>query len=336
MNQPSVCIIVPVYNVEPYVEDCIRSVMRQTYDGFMECIVVDDCGTDDSMAVVERLISEYNGPIAFKVLHHEHNRGLSAARNTGIDAATSDFLFFLDSDDEITNDCIKKLSNDIIKDSSIEIVQGNTKSIPESTPDGFLKKITISHVYTNDMVRTCYFKNHQLSHNAWNKLIKRSFVLNNVLYFKEGILYEDLLWTFNFLKYAINVCFVSDVTYYYRIRPNSIMTNTDEREITKNYKIVYSEIISNLTKSHEKEELVFYVNRCSDRYISENSPEFDVIFNLFWNNKKYYGFYSCYKIFAIAYLRKKSKVFGGLYVFFIRLKHLIQKIYAIISRNRSK
>jgi len=70
MSELSISIIIPIYNVEPYVEACVRSVMRQTYDGTMECIVVDDCGTDNSMAVVESLISEYNGPITFKVLNH--------------------------------------------------------------------------------------------------------------------------------------------------------------------------------------------------------------------------------------------------------------------------
>ena len=69
-----VSIIIPVYNVAPYIEDCLNSVMRQTYVGPMECILVDDCGTDDSMAVAERMITEYTGPIRFEILHHDHNR----------------------------------------------------------------------------------------------------------------------------------------------------------------------------------------------------------------------------------------------------------------------
>jgi glycosyltransferase involved in cell wall biosynthesis len=73
--------------------------MRQTYEGDIECIVVDDCGTDGSMGIVNKLILEYNGPIMFKILHHTHNRGLSAARNTGISNASGDYLLFLDSDD---------------------------------------------------------------------------------------------------------------------------------------------------------------------------------------------------------------------------------------------
>lgn len=82
-----VSIIIPVYNVAPYIEDCLRSVMRQTYAGPMECLIVDDCGTDESIHIAERLITEYNGPIHFDILHHNHNRGLSAARNTGIENA---------------------------------------------------------------------------------------------------------------------------------------------------------------------------------------------------------------------------------------------------------
>ena len=80
----TVSIIIPVYNVAPYIEACLKSVMGQTYTGLMECIVVDDCGTDNSMAIVERVIDEYDGAIHFHIEHHHSNRGLSAARNTGI------------------------------------------------------------------------------------------------------------------------------------------------------------------------------------------------------------------------------------------------------------
>ena len=62
-------IIIPVYQVAPYIEDCLRSVMRQTYQGAMECLIVDDCGTDDSIAIAERAIASYDGPIVFHILY---------------------------------------------------------------------------------------------------------------------------------------------------------------------------------------------------------------------------------------------------------------------------
>ena len=102
-----VSVIIPVYQVSDYVERCLLSVMNQTYQN-IECIIVDDCSTDDSVAKCDRLISTYKGPIKFQILHHERNRGLSAARNTGTDAATGEYIFYLDSDDEITDETFDK------------------------------------------------------------------------------------------------------------------------------------------------------------------------------------------------------------------------------------
>ena len=109
MQDIKISIVIPIYNVAPYVEECIQSVMNQTWKGKLECILVDDCGTDDSMKVATEKLKEYEGNIDFRVIRHERNRGLSAARNSGIDAVTGDYVYFLDSDDEITPDCIDLL-----------------------------------------------------------------------------------------------------------------------------------------------------------------------------------------------------------------------------------
>ena len=120
----SLSIIIPVYNVAPYIANCLRSVMEQSYDDSMECIVVDDCGKDDSIAIAERLINEYEGSIFFEIVHHDQNRGLSASRNTGLTHAKGEYIFFLDSDDEITEDCIEKMMAVVMKDPAVELVQG--------------------------------------------------------------------------------------------------------------------------------------------------------------------------------------------------------------------
>ena len=104
-----ISIIVPVYNVEQYVNECFDSIAAQTYKGEIECIFVDDCGQDDSVAILEKLITDYHGAIKFYIVHHEHNKGLSGARNTGIRHAQGDYLYFIDSDDSIKSDCIEKL-----------------------------------------------------------------------------------------------------------------------------------------------------------------------------------------------------------------------------------
>lgn len=69
-----ISIIVPVYNVEQYIKECFDSIAAQTYKGEIECIFVDDCGQDDSVAILEKLIAEYHGPMQFSIVHHEHNK----------------------------------------------------------------------------------------------------------------------------------------------------------------------------------------------------------------------------------------------------------------------
>ena len=117
-----VSIIIPIYNVASYVERCIRSVMNQTLTKEIECIILDDCGSDNSIDIAENLISEYVGCIDFRILHHDFNRGLSAARNTGIDSAKGEYIYYLDSDDKIVPDCIEKLVSSVKKHPDSQIV----------------------------------------------------------------------------------------------------------------------------------------------------------------------------------------------------------------------
>ena len=99
-----VSIVIPIYNVSAYIENCLESVRKQIYQD-LEVILVDDCGTDNSMEIVQEYL-EYHNFVEVKIIHHTHNRGLSAARNTGLEAATGDYVYFLDSDDALMEDCI--------------------------------------------------------------------------------------------------------------------------------------------------------------------------------------------------------------------------------------
>ena len=108
-----VSIIIPVYNVASFIIQCLDSVRSQSYTN-LEVILVDDCGTDNSMAVVQEYLKHHSFT-EVKILHHTHNRGLSAARNTGLEAATGEYVFFLDSDDELTDDCISVMAEPIEK-----------------------------------------------------------------------------------------------------------------------------------------------------------------------------------------------------------------------------
>jgi len=283
-------IIIPVYNVAPYIEDCLRSVMRQTYQGTMECLIVDDCGTDDSIAIAERTIASYEGPIVFQILHHERNRGLSAARNTGTLAAKGDYLYYLDSDDVITEDCMALLMGKAEEYPEAELVQGNhcchTLTGEMVVP---IKQYALAIASLNDEVRKCYYRHAIVT--VWNKLIRRDFLIDHHLFYKEGIIHEDLLWFFYLLKNLDKVCFVSAVTYHWRNRPHSITIGTDWATRALHYAIVYHDILSNLTPGHEQEEFGFYAKRFCSIY-----PKFfrydsgmEEVFLLCWDLSRQYG-----------------------------------------------
>ena len=171
-----VSIIIPVYNVSDYVEECLQSVAAQTYTD-IECIIVDDCGTDDSMQKVERFVADYKGPIAFKILHHEHNRGLSAARNSGMDAATGEYIYFIDSDDYIYPYSIDALVKAIEQQPDIDIAEAYYSS---TLPTQFALE---KGIYNNRLFLRSQWK---IQVAVWNQLYKRSFFKQSWFTFCRG------------------------------------------------------------------------------------------------------------------------------------------------------
>ena len=219
---PSISVIIPVYDVEAYIGDCLDSVVRQTFKGRLECIIVDDRGNDRSMSIVEDYLSSYSGQIDFRIITHESNKGLSAARNSGIDAASGDYLFFLDSDDEITPDCLVALSNPL-SGMSYDMVVG------DFVTTGSEAKIPGLHhangpILNNKEVCMSKFRREWYP-MAVNKLYRRSFLIDNNLRFKEGIIHEDELWSAEIACLAGNMFVVRETTYVYKVREGSITTN---------------------------------------------------------------------------------------------------------------
>lgn len=227
-----VSIIIPVYNVATYIKRCLQSVVDQTYID-MECILVDDCGSDNSIDLALDFINNYKGHIAFTILHHENNKGLAAARNTGLKYAKGEYIYFLDSDDAITTDCIEELTSLVMKYPDAAFAQGNyldreghickygwNVHLPEYCDEhDKLENIILSIVVTS----------------ACNKVIKKSFLTEHGLCFPEGIIHEDMYWSFFLAKNTRCACFLNKGTYIYYINDNSIMTSISHLSRIKRY-----------------------------------------------------------------------------------------------------
>ena len=221
---PKISIIIPLYNVEEYIVECLESVARQTYQGKIECIIVDDCGTDKSLSITEQFISDYEGKIDFKLVHHAKNRGLSAARNTGVEHASGDYIYFLDSDDYISDDCIEVLAEPL-KNKEYDMVIGDYRVIGNDwgVPKLFL---TDGEYLVKEDILT-YYTTGKIYMMAWNKLCSKSFILQSYLLFPEGILHEDDYWSFTIFSKLQKLYIVSSETYNYRIRNNGIMNGVN-------------------------------------------------------------------------------------------------------------
>lgn len=273
MDTTSISIVMPVYGVSAYVERCVRSVMNQTYPN-IECIIIDDATPDDSIEKCEHLLADYQGPIRFSILHHEKNRGLSAARNTGTKAATGDYVYYLDSDDELTTDCIEKLARPVLKDASIEMVMGSFVRRTEGTTAPLNlesgKKGKETELSSVEAVRDYWFSRKGINVYTWNKLIKRDFLNQHQLYFKEGILYEDILWFFYAVKYLRHFYSIPDVTYIYYRRPHSITTSMDKAKRARHFSVIYEEMVDHFTEGDSRREAKYYLRGFCFHYI--NNP----------------------------------------------------------------
>ena len=229
-----VSIIIPIYNVAPYVEACLQSVFNQTYQN-IEVLLVDDCGTDNSMDIVTNLIKGYDGNFEIKILHHPQNKGLSAARNTGIKAASGEYIYFLDSDDTIPHDAINNLAKKVSEHPNVSFVIGNIQTIGYKTYHYPL--LSKEYINNNNDIMADYL---QFKWNvmACNKLINKKFFILHNLYFTEGIYHEDLDFSFKLAYYAKDMACCYDITYYYLIRQNSITTQKKLKNFIDNLHII--------------------------------------------------------------------------------------------------
>ena len=246
-----ISIIIPLYNVELYVEECLRSVMSQTYSNF-ECILVDDGSKDGTLEVVKRTIRDDE---RFRLIVLEKNGGQSAARNVGLKASSGDFVFFLDSDDRIFPHTLALLIKEVEKHPDVDLVQGNME-----TQDGSFECWRLNgDVMPNYSSDANWLKAQILSWRFGmcpvNKLIKRDFLDKNNITFYEGIIHEDVLFNWDIQKNIHSMAFVFENTYWYRtLNDNSTMHLPDKTRTFIGYLTVADKIASDV---NSRDELMF-------------------------------------------------------------------------------
>lgn len=180
-HRPKVSVIVPVYNVEKYIERCARSLFEQTLDD-IEYIFVDDCSPDNSIGVLENTLKKYpHRANQVKIVHHSQNKGLAAARNSGLDASSGQYILNVDSDDWLEQNALEILYHTAVKDTAdmvvfdFKVIYSKRKiaykqDIPDNGKD-YLKKMLLG----------------KAKYSACNKLIRKSIFDNLSQKWIEGI-----------------------------------------------------------------------------------------------------------------------------------------------------
>lgn len=214
--RPLVSVIVPVYKVEKYLPRCLDSLCRQTLYN-IEILLIDDASPDQCGKICEQYATQ---DARFKVSHHTKNKGLSAARNTGIQLASADYLMFVDSDDWVHKDFCRTAYECAVNNQSDIVLFGYKHVVDKSIqPEQHDSIVTAAEGYRTfedaiDLTLT------EFGTVAWNKLYRRS-LFEDICY-PEGQLFEDTATSFKLFLKANHVYCLSKVLYYYFRRPESI------------------------------------------------------------------------------------------------------------------
>lgn len=243
---PKVSIIVPVYNVEKYIEKCLNSLVNQTLKD-IEIIIVNDGSTDNSKSIIDKYFSKYNNLI--KIVE-EKNQGLSGARNNGLKVATSNYVMFVDSDDYVESNMVAEMYNEILNQKAdvvicgINVVDQNEKLISQTFPNKYEKYDFITQMIFGNL-------------SACNKIIKRNILNDNSLLFRNNVWYEDIDFSFKLFLKAKKMCILPKNLYNYLYRQGSIMNS---KNVQKNLDLISA-----------FDEIIKYSKQCGyyDKYYKE-------------------------------------------------------------------
>lgn len=262
-NKGLVSVIIPVYNVEEYLSQCIDSVLAQTYPYF-EIILVDDGSTDKSGNICDEYVVKDN---RIAVIHQE-NKGLSEARNAGAEKSSGKYIYFLDSDDLILPETFEQLIEKM-DSSDADFIFFDAKSFEDGNPEKEIRQNYIRYKeYTTDSGYNLLkeLQENGEYHSAVPLLfIRKSFYDNLNLSFAKGILYEDMVFTYEIFCRGNKVSYVNKPFYQRRYRSGSIMTSKKTirnfRSAREVYKLVRK--ISKELKLIEDKTAAKYISRCA-------------------------------------------------------------------------
>jgi glycosyltransferase involved in cell wall biosynthesis len=270
-TKPKVSVIIPVYNVERYLMDCVNSVLGQDYEN-LEVILVDDGSTDKSGEICD----EYADLDSRVKVFHEKNNGAATARNIGLDNATGEYVMFLDSDDFWMDFCLERIIQRF-KEKNVEVMFLKCAKVKQ---DGSLAESKgYDFEYCNRKQLLEYISTQsKVAVSACLKVFKRDLFRDKELYFQASLLAEDIDWFFNLVNKANSYTTYDGDFYCYRVVQNSASRSTNEKRIADYLYILnkWSKYASNNVIDHHEKEYYYYMI----------GYEYEILLSTFYNYSK--------------------------------------------------
>lgn len=257
-NEPKISVIIPVYNVEKYLQKCLDSVINQTYKN-LEIICINDGSPDNS----GKILDEYAKKDSRIIVIHQENAGVSAARNRGLEIATGEYIAFVDSDDWLKPECYELALNVLENDKEVDLVGYNADIINSRNDTNqdlqrnknwftlpFVGKFELSQKIAIRMCGAC-----------WIYLFKASIIKNNKLKFSNYKFSEDFLFIFEYFAFVKNIYFLDKNLYNYNLAPYSAMTKYSSTQNPEYALDVYIEIFKEACKFYKKAEKIDFFRK---------------------------------------------------------------------------
>ncbi|SKB65924.1 Glycosyltransferase involved in cell wall bisynthesis [Lachnospiraceae bacterium] len=263
---PDISVIIPVYNVRTYLEECLDSVIGQSFENF-EIVCVNDGSTDGSDIILKKYASMDS---RIRVVDQK-NQGLSVARNTGIDNALGEYICFVDSDDMLEKDALERLWRYVRENKGIEIIGYETGDLVYESNDLDKKDSYYDVINSYPGIQrgrelfTELIENNEFVESAWLILANKAWLNKERIRFVEGALFEDSAFALECYFKSNKMMHVSEKIYRYRVRRNSIMTRTltfdHEKWRIWQFVVCLKYIFSKAENDREKAALVKYARQ---------------------------------------------------------------------------
>ena len=314
-----VSIIVPIYNSEKYLINCLDSLVNQTLDN-IEIILINDGSTDDSINIIKKYAKKYSNIVYFD----KKNEGIGVSRNFGIEKSKGKYIAFVDSDDYVSINFAKNMY-DFCENNNLDMAVCDYYRINEITHEKDIFEIEDFEITDLESNKALIYK---LNHSPWNKLYKRELFLKNNIYFPTDLKYEDAAVVIPLLKYASKIGKFNEPLNYYIIHNNSETTVMDKR-VFDIFKIL--DIVNNYYKDSKYKKYLEYLTvqkittytiqqryqkngKLRNKFINEAFKYLNIKYPK-WRNSKYFDDRNIFKS-SIEKSKFLTKIYCVLYAFF--------------------